>query len=898
MHRHLIILAGFCGLLCSTGGASTALPVVRAAQTGTSLLRNGDFETQRDGQPTEWHGYGEGFVAVAREGRGQSRAITCESGTDKGAFGASQTLSLNRSTTAPLTIRGWSKAQNVSGSSDTGYSLYVDLVYADGTPHWGETANFRCGTHGWELREFVIVPTKPVRSLTMYALFRGHAGKAWFDELSVEEMGSKGATTLLFQGVPVELPKSPPQARGELWSVATQDGLALAGRDSAVTSLKVDGRELAASGTPTPGGPGGFMVRDVAENSDFLTFEAGECRDLGLKLESAFESRQNHCVIHGQLSDLRGKDRAVSLVFALPVDATGWHWGDDIRRNRPIQGLGQYERVVSVQCGAMGTMSLYPFAALSSERLGLALAIDMARPALYRVFYHAGTRQLGIAYDFGLSPEAGASGAKAEFQFVVYRFEPRWGFRAAFQKLVEIYPDYFVTRARDQGLWMPFTDVGRVEGWQDFCFKFHEGNNNVPFDDAHGILSFRYTEPMTWWMSMNKDLPRTMSEALRVRDELVASGNPQRRRMAEISKVAAMTDSEGQPQLLFRNEPWSNGAVWSLNPNPFLPGSGAADGSGAARADTEKAVPGKAGLNAATVHWNPTIKQQLYGPDAKGHLDGEYLDSLEGYVTANLNFCRQHFRYSTVPLTFASDTKEPVLFKGLAVFEFTKWFCDDVHNLGKLTFANGVPYRFTFLCPWLDVLGTETDWLRAGQYRPAGDDQMSLWRTMSYQKPYLLLMNTDYDALTPDLVEKYFQRSLFYGMFPGMFSHNAAENPYWQNPKWYNRDRPLFKKYLPLIKRIAEAGWQPVTKATCSNPKLMLERFGPDAQGAVYIVLLNDTAQPERGAVQLEADLLPASRPVRVEELISNRTLQADTGNYIVSLQSQQALVLQFAIHP
>jgi hypothetical protein len=50
------------------------------------------------------------------------------------------------------------------------------------------------------------------------------------------------------------------------------------------------------------------------------------------------------------------------------------------------------------------------------------------------------------------------------------------------------------------------------------------------------------------------------------------------------------------------------------------------------------------------------------------------------------------------------------------------------------------------------------------------------------------------------------QRSPFYGMFPGMFSHNAADNPYWQYPKWYVRDRPQSKKCLPLIKRVAEAG--------------------------------------------------------------------------------------------
>ena len=67
-------------------------------------------------------------------------------------------------------------------------------------------------------------------------------------------------------------------------------------------------------------------------------------------------------------------------------------------------------------------------------------------------------------------------------------------------------------------------------------------------------------------------------------------------------------------------------------------------------------------------------------------------------------------------------------------------------------------------------------------------------------------MNTDYERFGTNYVERYFQRCLFYGMFPSMFSHNAADNPYWRNPAWYNRDRPLFKKYIPLIRRVAEAG--------------------------------------------------------------------------------------------
>ena len=45
-----------------------------------------------------------------------------------------------------------------------------------------------------------------------------------------------------------------------------------------------------------------------------------------------------------------------------------------------------------------------------------------------------------------------------------------------------------------------------------------------------------------------------------------ASGSHEsHRRMAEVSRVAGMTHADGQPALLFRNEPWCDGAVWSLN---------------------------------------------------------------------------------------------------------------------------------------------------------------------------------------------------------------------------------------------------------------------------------------------------------------------------------------------
>lgn len=127
------------------------------------------------------------------------------------------------------------------------------------------------------------------------------------------------------------------------------------------------------------------------------------------------------------------------------------------------------------------------------------------------------------------------------------------------------------------------------------------------------------------------------------------------------------------------------------------------------------------------------------------------------------------------------------------------------------------------------------------------DAELLYRRALCRGKPYCFLMNTDFDAFPQTLVEKYMQRSLAYGMFPGFFSHNASERQYFQQPL-YNRDRPLFKKYVPLCKRIAEAGWKPITLARSSDDKVYVERYGKR-----YLTVFNDSGERRRVTVTLDA---------------------------------------------
>jgi len=169
----------------------------------------------------------------------------------------------------------------------------------------------------------------------LHCLFRNHSGQAWFDDVSVVETRAEGGA-VLFQGVPVvpghkqsstAAAPTPPTA-----PLVTAEGLTLTMSGSTVASLKFAGKEMASDA------PSGFLVRDVADNSDIYAFQHSECPELGLKIKTQFLAQSNHVAIEGRLSDLRGKDRAVTLVFALPIDALGWSWGDDIRHTRRIEG--------------------------------------------------------------------------------------------------------------------------------------------------------------------------------------------------------------------------------------------------------------------------------------------------------------------------------------------------------------------------------------------------------------------------------------------------------------------------------------------------------------------------------------------------------------------------------
>jgi len=974
------------------------------------LVADPGFEEHGPAPTGPWEFWQGGYEIEKSERHSGSQSVKCSLAPgDETEKGAAQSIVLNQDRPRPIFASGWSKAVGVSGAPDSGYSLYIDIEYQDGTPLWGQTADFNTGTHDWQHVTCLILPEKPVKSLNLYAIFRRHSGTAYFDDFTLGEVKS-GHEIGLFDMVPVGTATAPAEI-GRAERLSTSDGLCiLLGKENGLVALK-DGPVSASSG---------FLVRDVVASSDFHRVEGkftgegstrrfeGRVPVLGLAVEATFTARKNHIRVDGKVRDLKGEDRAISLYFVLPFNAAGGVWHQDMRRSTKIDTRRS-------SAGANGLYSPYPLACAAPAKSGgraLCLAAPLDVPRLWRFAFDGAAMEYYVAFDFALSPATAKFPSSATFSFLLYNCDPEWGFRSALRKYYSIFPGLFVKRVPREGLWMAFTDISTVERPEDFHFVFHEGNNNVVWDDQHDILSFVYTEPMTHWMRMPKDRPRTYEAAMAQLEEETAS----KKQSALITRLCAARQADGRYDLSIRDTPWCDGAVFTLNADPDIaPAEGSplnqaqgeyrkierafeavqrspilswapyGDGferdtavfrSGSQSAKmSNKTVGEKRGLfqtvavgqkqarpivvrgwskaenvtgerdsgysiyldlryddgthlwgqtaqfNCGTHDWEqaeyvirpekPVLSATVHilfrhthtgtvwfddlfvgeeGSDknllknpgmevlqvTKAELDGTYIDSLEGWGLQP-NYNRRHFAFVDAPLLYDLHTRQPLILTIFSTYEFARELERRMRSRGKLMMANAVLHNFCWFAHLLDVMGTETNWHRNKTWRPMTDPQFCFKRAMCYQKPYCFLMNTHYPDFTPDLVERYMKRSLFYGFFPGMFSENAATNCYFENPKWYNRDRALFKKYVPLIQSITKAGWQPITFARTDDPKVYVERFGEPGRGGVFLTIFNDSPETRRFRLELEADPLGITQLKEAADLVSGKTIAFET---------------------
>jgi hypothetical protein len=616
--------------------------------------------------------------------------------------------------------------------------------------------------------------------------------------------------------------------------LVTRDGLGLAlSGQGAVTGVSMEGKPLAA------GTPGGFSIIDVAGGGKSVpvtgavsngTF-TGQAAGLSLSLTAQYEAAPTFIRVHCTIRDLTGGDRGLVVYFGVPVDATGWQWWQDIQTTKLIEAGKTYEDASGVRAFPaiaeyMGQPGLDVgrhsrlYAAAITGPAGLSYAAPLDEFRIYRTGYDGAKKQLYIAYDLALCQETKVP-SEASFTFLLQRVDPRWGLRDALSRYYAIYPQFFTktseARKQPEGIWMPFEDLENITDSSEFGFRVQEGANNPVYDDLMGVDSLPYYgggQEFFWVPGYKPGV-----DPVPAYEKLVELFNQ------EIEKRYKVKN--GYSEVCPHNK---DGRCAMADAAPY--------GHFISQLDSNPAYPyGQALLANMNTLFDRREKEG-------SHIDGVYYDGL----AAGLDYNRDHFKFASFPPIWDPVSRKPLLYNYFSSMDFAHTAAEMLHAQNRVAMTNGAMTSDMFTVPYLDYLGEET-----GITIPRSG--FNFVRSIAYRKPFMTLLKGNYTTYTHADIERYMQRCAAYGVFPGFFdwytSGTGPGSSYWVHPEYFNRDRDLFRKYIPLCRWIASAGWEPLTLATCDNPRIFVERFGRAADNNLALTLLSESGKAEAGTLIL-----------------------------------------------
>jgi IPT/TIG domain-containing protein len=614
-----------------------------------------------------------------------------------------------------------------------------------------------------------------------------------------------------------------------------------------VKLVDVFGGNLPINFTGTVTSSGGVLTQTASKNN--------------LNLSATFTNVGSAVKVDATLTDTTGTDRAIELAYKLPLNVPGWTWDDDFVTPITIAANTRYQYLVS-GFGPAQSHSLYPFANVHNASASFALAVPMG-PQMNRLSYDTGDG-LRSSWDLGLSPAATKTPSRATVSFWIYTATPQWGLRATAAKYYASNPGSFTSATTRTGSWVlantaPLTSVPNP---QDFGWAFEEGDGDYALDQAHGILGLHYVDPSAWfrpfpgWSSQPpySTLINTLLNDVCCGTGTTVDSTPVTEMAAAVVNSSPY-DAAGNYEVLDNPYFWYNSyaQVYPVSPDPDIP------------------APSMYG-----VIRKYRVDNRIALAQSRGYtLGGIFLDDLTWVFSSLENSRRSLWAYSNSPLSFSYSSRQVTLLNGFSMGEFTSAMKAYVHSKGLVLTGSITPGDYVWFAQDLDEMGGEvTDSAESFSRAYAR-------RTLSYGKPWSNLFVSHSTAPTASQVLGYLRQALLLGFFPGF---NGA---YWDDSTAYERDRPLFKQYIPLIQKEATAGWQPITYVTSSDPATLVERFGNSATGTFFISAQNTGTTTT--SVQLSVDGtglgISAAATVTARELVSNTviTVTRSGGNLILS---------------
>jgi len=677
----------------------------------------------------------------------------------------------------------------------------------------------------------------------------------WVDGLELVPM-PEGA--VLFDGYAVQPHKQPRQA--PLHQVVAQDGLALvldgSGRvaqcrvaqlrDPKGSIYKADAAVEAFSG---------LLIRDWRTDENPRLVEGKLTRRGivltqrqayadGLSVAAAYSPNGDRIQCNVTVKDAADADRPLTLYFALPLDAEGWTWWDDIRTKRTVGGQGNFWYQPGYPRSPR--WSAYPFCCLNNKGHALSLALPIVPPRIQHMVYDPRMKLLYIAYDFCLTPAAVKQNQAAEFEFYIFRSDPQWAFRSTVQKYYDYFPEYFEKRIPEDGGWVCWGDLSGNPHLPDLGFKYHWGTDErgpleshaeaVRYDNENGYFAFPYID----WTNMHVTMEgyeTADSHDIMERVRYIANPNrgeplPRWDYHFPYNEDYLGPDYDGWMEAVF--QAYQKSLIH--NPEGKIYGRAAlTEGVPYLRAtyiplNADPDIPGGSGEFFVN-RWWPAMEK--YYADHGARPAGFGWDNFysSGY---HFNYRREHFAYADEPLLFDPDTLDPVIVKDMSTYELQKEVVARLRAKGRYLIANqGTISPVAATLPLLDIFGYEWNIQNIDTYA----------RTMARHKPVCTL-----PCRSEHYQDSYVRDHLLYGIWPGGYYSTTGSDYI-----------ALMKTYVPILKRLCAAGWEPITLARTADDQVQIERFGGFEGKELLFTLKNHSGEDKAVRVTIDPALLGGS---------------------------------------
>jgi hypothetical protein len=555
----------------------------------------------------------------------------------------------------------------------------------------------------------------------------------------------------------------------------------------------------------------------------------------GIQLKATIRGLSDRITIEGLLQDTTGKDRCIQLTYRLPIAAAGWRWYTGLDSFQTIEPGRTYTNATEIGRDTNRYISPWPYSSIDGPEVGLSLAVPMDYPSVYRMWYDE-EGYYTIRMDFGLTPDTKKFPGQARFALVLSRHDPRWGMRAAAKKYFTMFPQFFEVRSKP-GATAQTSLIARIKGLEDFGVMYgdrHGGDFRwIKATNDAGMYAMTYNEPWMWRSRFGRVPQASLPPAEEIiereqRDVDVWDRNdsPGWDMVPRAYSVRAFLNS------VFHNEfgrPVMNGTrsyragrviEWLTNADPEIIGP--------------YGEP-----NRGMLSWIYEYGRDLAGArKLGGTVNGIRYDSLGEWAHLGAeNFRREHFAFADVPLTFSYRVGRPCQLGYFCALEYMIFVRKEMLKRNGITYANG-----GVGVPWFA-------WLLDGISREGWLPDMK-----GYQRIRMLMYRKtcgDWGGIRWHLsdveVERRLNTCLTYAWWPGI--DGAPQET-------FDRKRHIFKKYVPLLRALAQAGWEPITYATAEPKGTVIERFGGERGRKLFFTVRNISQGSHTTSITIDAKAL------------------------------------------